>query len=330
MNITASYQKSLPNNKVECLLCPAYCKIDEGKYGICGTRFNKGGTLIAENFGELVTACFDPIEKKPLYHYFPGSVIFSTGGNGCNFKCANCQNWQISQEKVPTSFVTPQDLVSMAGKQGSIGVAYTYTEPLVWFEYILKAGHLIKEAGLKNVLVSNGYINPEPLKELLPVIDATNIDLKGMRPEFYRKVCKGKLEPVLENIRRFYEAGVHLEVTNLVITELNDSTEDFERLADFIAGISPEIPLHLSAYYPTYKMDKPATSSVKLQEAYKIASDRLRYVYLGNLAIPGKSDTYCPDCGNTAIKREGYRINLDGLEGGKCAACGFDLGIIRQ
>jgi len=328
--VTASYQKKLnSHNKVECSLCPANCKLDEGKYGICGARFNRNGKLVTENFGEIVTARIDPIEKKPLYHFYPGSVIFSTGANGCNFKCDNCQNWEISQEKVPTRFVSPEDLAEQAGWKGSIGIAYTYTEPLIWFEYIARVGRLIKEAGMKNVLVSNGYINREPLNDLIPVIDAANIDLKGMRTEFYRKVCKGKLEPVLETIRRLHEAGVHLELTNLVITDLNDSPDDFNKLTDFIAGLSPKIPLHLSAYYPTYKMDKPPTSPARLLEAYDIAAEKLDFVYLGNVMLPGKSDTICPNCKETAIKRERYQIDVSGLKDGNCASCGQDLNIVR-
>jgi len=329
--VTASYQKKMnSHNKVECYLCPANCKLDEGKYGICGARFNRNGKLVTENYGELVTACIDPIEKKPLYHFYPGSMIFSTGANGCNFKCDNCQNWEISQEKVPTRYVSPEDLAEQAGRKNSIGIAYTYTEPLIWFEYIERVGRLIKEAGMKNVLISNGYINREPLNDLIPLIDAANIDLKGMRPEFYRRVCKGKLEPVLETIKGLYEAGVHLELTNLVITGLNDSREDFELLTYFIADISPRIPLHLSAYYPTYKMDRPPTSPSRLMEAYEIASEKLDFVYLGNVMLPGKSDTICPNCGRTAIKREGYRIDLSGLHDGRCAGCGGDLNLVRN
>ncbi|MCX6826733.1 MAG: radical SAM protein, partial [candidate division Zixibacteria bacterium] len=195
MLVKAEYFEKLGDDKIHCRLCPANCILSEGKVGICGSRLNCNGILMTDNFGELVTISYDPIEKKPLYHFYPGSIIFSTGANGCNFHCDNCQNWEISQMKVPTHFAAPADLVSLAQKHNSIGVAYTYTEPLIWFEYIMEAGRLIKAAGLKNVLVSNGYINPEPLKELLPIVDAANIDLKGMKPEFYKKVCKGKLEP---------------------------------------------------------------------------------------------------------------------------------------
>ncbi len=327
MIIKAAYYEKLDENKVRCHLCPAECILTEGKVGICGSRFNRGGRLVTDNFGELVTACYDPIEKKPLYNYHPGSVIFSTGANGCNFSCDNCQNWEISQTKVATHYVSPPQLVELAGQNNSIGVAYTYTEPLIWFEYIMQAGRLIREAGLKNVLVSNGYINREPLEELLPLIDAANIDLKGMKPRFYKTVCKGKLEPVLDNIRRFHEAGVHLELTNLVIPELNDADSDFENLTDFVAGISPAIPLHFSAYFPTFKMKNPPTPPETLLRAYEIAAKKLQYVYLGNMRLPDKADTYCPNCHACLIKRQGYSVNIINLRNGKCGACGYATGI---
>jgi len=330
MIVEAAYGYKLEGkDKIQCRLCPAECILDNGKYGNCGARFNRRGTLVTENFGELVTACVDPIEKKPLYHFYPGSAIFSTGANGCNFKCDNCQNWQISQEKAPTRYVDPDDLVEMAAGRGSIGVAYTYTEPLIWFEYIRAVGRLIHEAGMKNVLVTNGYINPEPLGELLPVIDAANVDLKSMQDNFYRRYCKGKLEPVLDNIKRFFNAGVHLEVTNLVITGLNDGDDDFEQLTDFIADLAPSIPLHFSAYYPTYKMTRPPTTLERLLRAYEIASRKLDYVFLGNVRLPGKSTTYCPACGEPVIRRDNYNIDLENLAGGSCGSCGRDLGIIN-
>ncbi|MEP0829034.1 MAG: AmmeMemoRadiSam system radical SAM enzyme [bacterium] len=326
--IKAAYYEKLDGNKVRCRLCPADCLLTEGKVGICGSRFNRNGKLVTDNFGELVTACYDPIEKKPLYHFYPGSVIFSTGANGCNFSCDNCQNWEISQTKVQTQFLAPANLVELASRNESIGVAYTYTEPLIWFEYILQAGRLIHEAGLKNVLVSNGYINPEPLEEILPLIDAANIDLKGMKPQFYKTVCKGKLEPVLKNIRRFHEAGVHLEITNLVIPGLNDTNADFEALTDFVASISPSLPLHFSAYYPTFKMKNPPTPISTLMLAYEIASKKLDYVYLGNVNIPDRSDTFCPKCHARLISRRGYSTSVVNFDRGNCASCGHQTGII--
>jgi pyruvate formate lyase activating enzyme len=328
MIIKAAYGEELEGRKVKCLLCPAECVLTEGKVGICGSRFNRGGQLMTDNFGELVTACYDPIEKKPLYHFYPGSTIFSTGANGCNFSCDNCQNWEISQTRVATQFVPPEGLLDLARRNDSIGVAFTYTEPMIWFEYILQAGRLIKESGLKNVLVTNGYVNREPLEELLPLIDAANIDLKGMNPRFYKRVCKGKLEPVLNNVRLSYEAGVHIEITNLVIPEMNDSDSDFMALIDFVADVSKSIPLHFSAYYPTFKMTKPPTPISSLLRAYELAAAKLDYVYLGNVRLPEKSDTYCPSCRKCIIRRRGYAIDILSLKKGRCGYCGQDTGIL--
>jgi pyruvate formate lyase activating enzyme len=330
MEIPALYEKRLDSKQVQCMLCPAECHLTEGKIGICGSRFNREGRLICDNFGELVSACYDPIEKKPLYHFYPGSVIFSAGPNGCSFHCANCQNWEISQTRVRTQYIAPDDLVKLAGQQNSIGVAYTYSEPLIWFEYLLTSGQKIKKAGLKNVLVTNGYINPEPLEELLPIIDAANIDLKSMDPDFYKKVCKAKLAPVLDNIVRFYEAGVHVEITNLVITDLNDSESDFIKITDFVSTISHSIPLHFSAYYPTYKMNNPATSLETLLNAFEIAKEKLDYVYLGNVRLTEKSNTYCPQCGTSLIIRHGYYTSIEGLKMSSCLKCGYKTGIIHQ
>lgn len=324
----ARHWESLENNKVRCRLCPTDCLLTESKTGICGCRTNIDGKLMVDNYGEIVSAAYDPIEKKPLYHYYPGSIIFSTGPNGCNLGCENCQNWEISQMKVPTRYLAPSDLAVLAGKSGSVGAAYTYSEPLIWFEYILDAASAVRDKGLKNVIVSNGYINPDPLKELIQFIDAANIDLKSMRPDFYKKICKGQLEPVKETIECLYRAKIHLEITNLVIPGLNDAISDFEQITDFIAGLSEKIPLHFSAYYPTYKMTRPRTPTETLMKGYDIARNKLKFVYLGNVNIPGKSDTLCPQCGRTLIKRNYYNIEITGLTGGDCSFCKYKTGIV--
>ncbi|MFH2035893.1 MAG: AmmeMemoRadiSam system radical SAM enzyme [Candidatus Zixiibacteriota bacterium] len=329
MIVPGSYEKQLTEDKVQCLLCPANCILTIDKRGICGSRFNQEGQLVTDNFGEMVSACYDPIEKKPLYHFFPGSSIFSTGPNGCNFGCVFCQNWEISQTEVNTRFASPDDLLELAGANNSIGIAYTYSEPLIWFEYILTAGKLVKELGLMNVLVSNGYINELPLKDIIPIIDAVNIDLKSMRPGFYKKLCKSKLDPVLKNIKTLFKEGVHLEITNLVITDENDTSDDFEQITDFIAELSPTIPIHFSAYHPSYKMNNRATSPATLLKAYEIASKKLDFVYLGNINLPGKGDTFCPHCHTKLITRTGYFIEIGPLENGKCTECGYETGIIQ-
>lgn len=325
----AAYGEKLEGGNVICHLCPAECKLTEGKVGICGCRLNRNRELVLDNYGELVTLAVDPIEKKPLYHFYPATDILSTGPNGCNLACVHCQNWAISQKKTPTTFVTPEQLVAAAKQRKSIGIAFTYTEPLIWYEYIMDVGPLLHEAGLKTVLVSNGYINPEPLEDLLTVMDAINIDLKGIRPQFYKKICKGKIEPILVNIKRVAEAGIHLEVTNLIIPSLNDSDKDITDLVDFVASVSDMIPLHFSAYRPDYKLDIPATPIETMLRAREIARKRLKYVYLGNVWLDGGSDTFCPNCSSLLIKRNGYCTSVIGVKQGHCKTCNFETGIVQ-
>ena len=326
---TAAYFDRLKDNKVICRLCPAECKLTEGKHGICRSRFNRGGELVTDNYGELVTLAVDPIEKKPLYHFYPGTDIVSTGPNSCNLGCRHCQNWQISQKETRTTFVAPEDLVTGARRYDSIGVAFTYTEPMVWYEYIMDVAPLLRQAGLKVVLVTNGYINPEPLERLLPLVDAMNIDVKSMDPRFYKVVCKGKLEPVLETVRRSVAAGVHVEITNLIIPHENDSDADLQRLVDFVASLSPLIPLHFSAYYPSYKMDHEATPLATMLRARELALRSLKHVFLGNVSVRDGSNTVCPECGEVLIRRSGYHTTVDAVDDGVCAHCGAQTGIRR-
>ncbi len=325
----AVYAEKLEGGKVVCRLCPAECKLTEGKVGICGCRFNRAGELVMDNYGELVTLAIDPIEKKPLYHFYPSADILSTGPNGCNLACIHCQNWTISQKKIKTTFLTPEQLTQAAGRNNSIGVAFTYTEPMIWYEYIMDTAPLLRQAGLKTVLVSNGYINPEPLEDLLGVMDAINIDLKGMRPEFYKKVCKGKIEPVLHTIKRVAESDIHLEVTNLIIPTLNDADKDLSDLVDFVASLSDMIPLHFSAYRPDYKLTIEATPGATMLRAREIAQKKLKYVYLGNVLLDGCSDTFCPNCSRLLIQRSGYYTSVAGLKNGKCVGCDFETGIVQ-
>ncbi len=328
IKITAYYEKR-PDNRVICHLCPFNCRLKENQQGICKSRYNRGGELVTDNYGELVTLAVDPIEKKPLYHFYPGTNILSTGPNSCNFQCKNCQNWTISQKKTETFYVSPEKLLETAKNHNSLGVAFTYTEPLMWFEYIMDCAPLLREAGLKSVLVSNGFINPEPLDELLPFIDAANIDLKSMRPEFYRKICKGKLEPVLDNLRTIASSRTHLEITNLIIPGLNDSETDISDLVEFVASLSDMIPLHFSAYFPNYQMKTIATPPETLLRALEIARRRLKYVYLGNVALRDITNTRCPQCGLLLVRRSGYHTTIIGLEKGLCRQCGYDTGIVQ-
>ncbi len=320
--VEAKHWHGLDDGRVGCDLCPQACTIADGKPGICLGRVNRGGTLYAENFGECVSVAMDPIEKKPLYHVCPGRQVLSIACNGCNLRCDFCQNWSISQKRTETRAVSPEDLVDLAAGSGSFGIAYTYTEPMVWFEYLLAAGALAHERGLKNILVTNGIVNEAPLRELLPLIDAMNVDLKSMRAEFYRDYCHIEgLEAVKRTIRLGAEASF-IEVTNLVIPGLNDSEEETRELVDFIAGIDPAIPLHFSRYFPTYKMNIEPTHVATLERAGEIARERLHYVYLGNVGLAEESDTLCPTAGNVLVRRTGYASEVVGIEDGKCGRCG--------
>ncbi len=323
----AAFGESLGERKVRCRLCPADCILTPGKRGICASRFNSGGQLVTDNYGEAVTLALDPIEKKPLYHFYPGRSIVSTGPNCCNLACSFCQNWSISQEKAPTRFLAPHELVVRAQQERSVGVAFTYSEPIIWYEYIVDTASLLRQAGLKVVLVTNGYINREPLAQLLPHVDAFNVDLKGMSERFYARVCRGKLDPVLDAIRMIAQSPAHLEITNLIIPGENDSGAEIESLVDFVASVSPEIPLHFSAYHPDYRMTNPQTPEATLLRAAEMARRKLAYVYLGNIASEKENNTHCPWCGNVLIERSGYRTCIRGLEGDRCAGCGAKSGI---
>jgi len=269
----------------------------------------------------------DPIEKKPLYHFMPGAGILSVGTYGCNLSCKFCQNWEISQREAGHRQLTPEELARLAEstRGQSVGVAYTYSEPLVWYEFVHDCVGLIHERGLVNVLVTNGYINREPFGELLPYIDAVNIDLKAFSSEFYKSVCGGDLEPVLRSIRQAYESGCHVELTTLVVPSLNDSGEEMDSLATWIAALSPDIPLHVSRYFPSYRMTAPPTPMPALQACVEAARTRLHYVYVGNATVPGGSDTVCPSCGTTVIRRHGYdRVEVL-LSGSSCPECGSGI-----
>ena len=324
----ALFYTTADDGKMKCTLCPRGCLIAEGDVGACLGRKNESGKLFAINYGKTVSMAVDPIEKKPLYHFHPGKLILSIAPNGCNFNCSFCQNWEISQTVVPTRDLSPRQAVEAARRQHSVGIAYTYTEPLVWYEYILDTGSLIREAGMVNVLVTNGYINEEPLLKLLPHIDAMNIDIKSMDDSFYRTHCKGRIAPVLRTARMAKESGCHVEVTNLLIPGLNDSDENIGGFVDWVSDLGVDTPLHFSRYFPHYKCDRPPTPAETLEKAYAHAKKYLRYVYVGNIALPGASNTYCFNCGVPVISRRGYSTDIEHLAGDRCAQCGVHLDLI--
>jgi pyruvate formate lyase activating enzyme len=283
----AMYYQKRENGVTACELCPRGCVIKPGNKGFCRVRENRGGVLYALNFGKYTALALDPIEKKPLYHYHPGSNILSIGTFGCSFHCAFCQNWQIAHEAETGENVTPEKIAAWAVdtvRLGSIGVAYTYSEPLMWFEFILAAAKEVQKAGLKNVLVTNGFIRPEPFRQLLPYIDALNIDVKGFTGEFYQKVVKGEFAPVLIAAEMAYQAGKHLEITTLLIPGLNDAPDEIENLVNWVAeSLGPEVPLHFSRYFPNYRMNLAPTPVKTLETARGIAGKKLKHVYLGNV-----------------------------------------------
>ena len=320
----AMYYDKKERKVVKCNLCPHGCTIKDQEVGICKVRKNVGGTLISLNYGKISSLAYDPIEKKPLYHFYPGKKILSIGSYGCNLSCDFCQNWEISQEKPMTLEIEDEDIVVMAKSRGSIGVAYTYNEPTISFEYVFHLSKLIRQKGLKNVLVTNGFINPEPLKELLPYVDAMNVDLKSMKDDFYKKLCKGKLEPVMNTIEMAAKK-IHVEITTLIIDGLNSSEEEISMLSKWISQIDKDIPLHLTKYFPAYNMDIPSTTYDTLMRAKEVAKRYLNYVYIGNV-MGIDNNTYCPRCSNELINRSTVG-QVVGIEDGKCSKCGYEVNI---
>ena len=301
-----------------CLLCPQHCLLRPGQVGRCHARENREGEVVSLTYGEVAAWHVDPIEKKPLYHFYPGSWIFSVAGYGCNLSCTFCQNYEISQTRETGRRVTPKELAHMA--KDSLGLCFTYSEPSVWFEMIRDTAPLVKEQGGKVVLVSNGIIEPRFLEELIPWLDAVNIDIKGFREEFYQKYCAGKLSWVLDNVERL--AGrVHVEITTLVIPEANDDPEEMRGLAKWLADLPSPVAWHLSRYFPAYRLRTPPTEIKSLERLWGIAKEYLPYVYLGN--VRGGNTTFCPKCGQGVIYRAYEVRNL--LQEGKCPACGYQI-----
>ncbi len=320
-------------NKIRCLLCPRRCLLSEGQVGFCGVRRMEQGELLADNYALCAALQWDPIEKKPLYHFYPGRQILSLGTYGCNLRCSFCQNWSLARGKPAddTAAITPAEVLAMIQRRKSpaetAGVAYTYNEPSVWYEFVFDTARLLKEEGYRNTLVTNGYISCEPLQELLPYIDAMNIDLKAFSDSFYEKHCGATRSPVLETVERA-AAVAHVEVTCLLIPTLNDSPAEIARLSEWLAGVDPDLPLHFSRYFPSYQMTLPPTPAETMLMARKIAQEKLNYVYLGNIDLPGGSDTLCPQCGALLISRRGYRTRITGLSGNICLACGAEISLI--
>lgn len=315
---------------LQCNLCPKGCLIEPGQSGECRIRVNMDDHLVATTYGHPCSVHVDPVEKKPLFHFLPGTGILSLATVGCNLHCKNCQNWEISQENpenVAAYHLPPEQTPVLAREQGCLSIAYTYTEPLVYYEYTLDCAIRVREAGLKNVIVTAGYLNEEPLRKLYAYIDGVKIDIKAMSDQFYRDICDATLGPVLNACILAREAGVLLEPTNLVIPTLNDSDEDFRKLARWIAGnLGKETPLHFSRFFPHYQMKNlPPTPPETLERARAIArAEGLCYVYIGNVSLPGAENTYCPACNQLLIERRGYTVLNNHIRKGKCP-CGREI-----
>lgn len=325
----AMFYSNETGKKVRCGLCRHHCLIADGNRGICRVRENRGGTLYSLVYGKVVAEHLDPIEKKPLFHVLPGSRSYSIATVGCNFRCRHCQNYSISQVDqemtIPGAPRKPEEIVQGALRSGARSIAYTYTEPTIFYEFALDTAVLAKEQGLMNVFVSNGYISPEPLAKIAPFLDAANIDLKGFSESFYRDIVGARLSGVLESLVEYRRLGVWLEITTLIIPGLNDTEGELRGIADFILrNLGPDTPWHVSQFYPTYKLtDRGRTPVATLRMAREIGlASGLRYVYEGNVPGEGGENTVCPGCGGVVIERYGYSIVASSLEAGACASCG--------
>ncbi|MBA4418345.1 MAG: AmmeMemoRadiSam system radical SAM enzyme [Syntrophus sp. (in: bacteria)] len=329
----ASFYEKGEEKKVHCTLCRHHCVVADDRRGICGVRMNKDGTLYTLVYGVPCSYHVDPIEKKPLYHFFPGSKAFSIATAGCNFRCKHCQNHEISQlplgaGQIMGEKMEPSEAVGLAEKAGCKSISYTYTEPTMFYEYAFDIAQLAKEKGIFNNFVTNGYIEEEPLRAIRPFLDAANIDLKGFNDEFYRKICGAELSKVLDTIQLYKSLGIWIELTTLVIPGYNDKEEELRGIARFIKeSLGAETPWHVSAFYPTYKLlDAERTPVGTIERAREIGIEEgLRYVYAGNIPGLAGEHTYCAICKNAVIKRYGYEIKEYHIKGGACTFCGATI-----
>ncbi len=329
----AMFYKVGKTNEIICDLCNHHCHIKEGKRGICGVRENRGGVLYSLVYGRIIAENIDPIEKKPLFNFLPGSKAYSIATVGCNFHCLHCQNYDISQYphlhngEITGKERTAEAVVNDADRTGCTSICYTYVEPTIFYEFAYDCSVLARKRGLKNVFVSNGYMTPEVTRHLAPLLDGINIDIKAFTDDFYKKVCKARLQPVLDNVKLMHELGVWVEVTTLLIPGLNDSPEEMRDIARFVKSVSPTIPWHVTAFYPTYKMlDRQPTPVTTLRKAREIGLEEgLHYVYEGNVPGEGGENTFCPGCGAELIARYGFSIRQNNLVDGSCKTCGQQI-----
>ena len=319
----------ISDGRMQCLLCPHFCKIAEGKAGICGVRKNRGGKIELTTYGIISGYSLDPVEKKPLYHFFPGNNILSIGSYGCNMRCDFCQNWHISQnismkQRPDTS---PDELLKNSlSAHKNVGIAFTYNEPSIWFEFVRDVALLVKSKDLYTVMVTNGFINREPLEEYLQIIDAFNVDLKAFNDNFYKKLTGARLEPVKDSLKIIKKGKRHLEITTLIIPGQNDSEQEMEKQVRWIADeLGKDVPFHLSRYFPMYKREDPTTPHDTLMKLFDIARKYLYFVYLGNTMSESGQDTRCPKCDTLITRRSGYYIQHKNVANGKCTNCGTEI-----
>ena len=328
--IEAMFYSAKKHKEVVCNLCCHGCRIQSGKRGICGVRKNIDGILYSLVYGMIAAEHADPVEKKPLFHFLPGSRSFSISTVGCNMQCKHCQNHEISQYphthdgNISGTFRSPEDVVSQALAAQCASISYTYVEPTVFYEFAYETAKLARRHTLKNIFVSNGFMTPEVTRHLAPVLDGINIDLKAFTNDFYTKVCRGRLQPVLDTIRYMHDLGVWVEVTTLLIPGLNDTPEELRKIAEFICTLDRDIPWHVTAFHPTFTMtDRPVTPTESLHKARKIGfSEGLHFVYAGNAHGGGGENTRCPGCGSELIIRHGFSIPQNSLRNGCCGSCG--------
>ncbi len=332
MRKKAMLWEKLEGNKVHCFLCAHHCRINENGFGFCGVRQNIKGELYTYTYGKAIASHADPIEKKPLYHFLPGTYAYSIATIGCNFRCPFCQNWSISQVKARNEDIEgyemkPEEIVAEALRNNCRSVSYTYTEPTIFFEYAYDTAKIAKEHGLYNTFVTNGFMTAEAIEKIRPYLDAANVDLKFFNDDTYKKICGGRLQPVLDSITNIKKAGIWLEVTTLVVPGQNDSDEELRKIAAFLGAAGKEIPWHISRFHPDYKyLDSYPTPIETMERAREIGKEEgLKYVYLGNVYTRG--ETICPGCGNVLIERTGFGASMSErfLKGGKCRKCGTSI-----
>ncbi len=355
----AAFYETLPDGRVLCILCPHDCRISQGGRGACGVRYNSGGKLYTLVYDRVVSRTVDPVEKKPLFHFYPACTAYSIATVGCNLRCSFCQNWEIAQwpkkhlpkkiesepiepiesvesiepicpslavleRAIPGERVTPQEIVCGALRAGSTCIAYTYTEPTIFYELAYDTALLARSKGLKNVFVTNGFISEAPLRQIATVLDAANVDLKFFKEESYRRIARARLGPVLDAIRLYHELGVWVEVTTLVIPGVNVSEDELRAIAEFVYSVGPEVPWHVSQFYPAYKLWEVSPTPLKtLRRASEIGrAVGLRYVYEGNVAGAGGESTYCYKCQALLIDRYGFHVRSNRIRDGSCPDCG--------